>query len=420
MAARMSADNGTSGGKNQPPGSPASSSDDFASLAKLTNSKDFLQKYNENELRNAASLSSHRATQQQQLSPRLAASASPNSSSEGSIGRHSGASPYSALGTSFTPNAYLAAAAVALAQQQQQQAASAQQQQVAAAAQPSPSSTPGATSNDILSKDLFTRFNPALAAAAAASAALPGLAPISPLSSAAAAAATMQRLLLQNSPGTAALFGKSLSELQKLQAEQQQQQQALLATRYAAIMKGVLAPSGGGATSPSPSKDMDFYGDTPEQDGPIDLSMKRRLASLTEALNLSTQAQHMTIGDHDSGFSPSSNEDNVFHNQSGSSFLSKFGARQHRSKIALDLTGNSACNDSDEHVDVDDYDDEDEHCDDDADLEHADSGSVDIDVSSNTSHKVSKDSRSSSPKATGSGRAQPSHSVRRQEIECAP
>nr|XP_046915819.1 zygotic gap protein knirps-like [Dermatophagoides farinae] len=310
---------------------------------KIGDSKDFLAKYKENELRNTSTVvnnfneltaaaaaaavaqnnnnNNNNSSHSHRISPRLAASPS-TTNSEGSLGGHrSVSSPFhpglfdsAKMANTFT-NPYLpaaAAAAAAAAQQQQQQQAI--------------NSLPF-NANDFQKEfnNLASRFNPGT---------IP-LAPISPLSPLNAA---VSRLFLQNNNAANAfsVLGKRFSELQKLQNEQLLLNQAasqFLNPTATALQQAVLKQQPGlnssiGTVVPS-QKDLveemtnglrEFYGDTPEQDGPIDLSVKRlsdyrelSLAAATSELMSKCHSQKIP-GDHDSGFSPSSNEDN--HNTS--------------------------------------------------------------------------------------------------------
>ncbi|OTF77040.1 hypothetical protein BLA29_003727, partial [Euroglyphus maynei] len=310
---------------------------------KIADTKEFLAKYKENELRNtsavvnnineftaaaaaaaaaAAVAQNNNNSHSHRISPRLAASPS-TTNSEGSLSGHrSVSSPFhpglfdsAKMANPFT-NPYLpaaAAAAAAAAQQQQQQ---------------SVNSLPF-NANDFQKEfnNLANRFNPGT---------IP-LAPISPLSPLNAA---VSRLFLQNNNNAAnaiSVLGKRFSELQKLQNEQLLLNQAasrfLNPTTATAIQQAVLKQQPGlnSSTVVSSQKDLveemtngihQFYGDTiSEQDGPIDLSIKRlsdykelTLAAATAELLMSKCHQQKIPGDHDSGFSPSSNEDN--HNTS--------------------------------------------------------------------------------------------------------
>lgn len=309
--------------------------------------KDFIAKYKENEMRNSNSASGismssgdhpmnssnhhNHGHHPMSSSPRLN---SPNSSSEGgsSMGRVSVSSPYSSLfeaakvpafpspflsaSASLGPSMAAAAAAAAAANQQHQQ---------------------NQMNHDFQKEfnNLASRFNPAAAAAAAAAAA--GLTPlstsnISPLSPLNAA---VSRLFLQN---TSALLEKRFSDLQKLQSAEQLFQASRFLPLQAAALSSVLkqqqsspAKSGRGSLSEDMELEMaaaaggealasmlqlqpQFYGaEVPEQDRPIDLSVKRldeykELRLLAESG--SSKCSGKTVpGDHDSGFSPSSNED---------------------------------------------------------------------------------------------------------------
>ena len=245
-------------------------SDDIAS--KLNDSKDFLSKYKDNELKSigpgggANSMSELNS----RISPRLT---SPNSS-EGSIGR-SMSSPYSALfdgtkGTNFA-SPYMPAN--------------------------------NFNANDLQKEftNLASRFNPA--------ATLP-LTPISPLSPLNAA---VSRLFLQNT-----ILGKRFNELQKMQNEQ-----LLSASRFLPFpsLNNVLKPSSKDVVDEMTNGMRDFYADVPEQEGPIDLSVKR-ISDFKELTIASVNnCPKQVPGDHDSGFSPSSNEDN--HNTSPLDLTSK-------------------------------------------------------------------------------------------------
>lgn len=278
-------------------GSNSSKNGSINEELKIADPKEFLAKYKENELRNnsvvnnlnelTAATAAVNHSHPHRISPRLAQS--PSANSDGSLGR-SVSSPFhpslfdsAKMSHSFT-NAYLPAAAAA--------AAVAVNQQAAAAA--------AFNSNEFQKEfnNLANRFN---------SASIP-LAPISPLSPLNAA---VNRLFLQNT-----MFNKRLSEIQKLQSEQ------LLLNHASRLLSPAL--NSNVFRQPS-SKDLienmtngikEFYGDTPEQERPIDLSVKR----LTEFKELTLAAVELAKcsknvpGDRDSGFSPSSNEDN--HNTS--------------------------------------------------------------------------------------------------------
>lgn len=410
---------------NAPKSSSLSVSSDPDDInARLTeSSKDFLAKFKENEMRNAAAaamasyaneLSNGRGNIQSPGSLRTTGggAGSPNSS-DGSYsgGRHS---PYSVGSLNnlrlplamdgkmsaspafpFFPAAAVAAAAAAAGQQQQQQqqqaslvgglrnAATAadvaeqfQRQAIAAAL------AAGGVGGDPFGA-LANRFSPimpnvgasaggggggpderqlaaAMAAACAAGAPISSpLGPISPFNS------VVNRLLIQNN------FGKRLNDLQKFQnAEQlltasqflqpqlhgldlkpptsttatavpnqknlaekaaaaaaaaQVQAQAAAAVAMAAAinnsngggsMSAASVGGGAAAATASASNMRDFYGDIAEQDRPIDLSTKRSFAEFseltlnTDLLKLSSSLSKPVLGDHDSGFSPSSNEDN--------------------------------------------------------------------------------------------------------------
>nr|XP_027197622.1 zygotic gap protein knirps-like isoform X3 [Dermatophagoides pteronyssinus] len=307
---------------------------------KISDTKEFLAKFKENELRNTSAVvnnlneltaaaaaaavaqnNNNNNSHSHRISPRLAASPS-TTNSEGSLGHRSVSSPFhpglfdSAKMTNPFTNPYLPAAAAAAA------AAAAQQQQQQQAVNSLPFNA-----NDFQKEfnNLASRFNPGT---------IP-LAPISPLSPLNAA---VSRLFLQNNNAASAMsvLGKRFSELQKLQNEQLLLNQA--ASRFlnptaTALQQAVLKQQPGlnssiGTVIPS-QKDLveemtngirQFYGDTPVQDGPIDLSIKKlsdyrelSLAAATAELLSKCHTQKIP-GDHDSGFSPSSNEDN--HNTS--------------------------------------------------------------------------------------------------------
>lgn len=270
-----------------------SSSDDL----KITDPKEFLAKYKENELRQSSmvnnfneltvaaaaaaaavnnNINNNNNNNSHRISPRL--SASPSANSEGSFGR-SVSSPFlfdSAKITNPFTNPYLPAAAAAVAAANHHGANA-------------------FNANDFQKEfnNLANRFNPTLP-----------LAPISPLSPFNA----VSRLLFQN---TSAIFGKRLNELQKLQNEQllNQASKLLNPTIQQAALK---QPTSKDLVEEMTNGMREFYGDIPEQDGPIDLSVKR----ITDFKELSLAASELIKcskqipGDHDSGFSPSSNEDN--------------------------------------------------------------------------------------------------------------
>lgn len=256
---------------------------------------------------------------------------SPNSSEE-SIGRHSVTSPSSAntypmsLASMFAENSRMSQSPYHMAQQGGLigSALAPQNHHQAAAA-----AVAALTGGDL--NDLANHFNPAVAAAAG----LP-MGPMSPLN------AAMSRLFLQN---TIPLLGKHLTELQ---SEQQHLQFLANASQFLPLhtLNSVLNPVVGATSlesSPAvvsnvtqvkqPQPDLaegnaELAG-LPEQDGPIDLSRK----SLSELKELTLQTiakwgsgKHSIPGDQDSGFSPSSNEDN-----------------QHLHTSPLDLTAKRVC-----------------------------------------------------------------------------
>lgn len=285
--------------------------DDGKSLAET---KDFIAKYKENEMRNNAQASL--ADLNSRISPRLN---SPNSS-EGSLGR-SVSSPYSSLFEAAKvpafPSPYLSASA----------------------------SLGPAMGTDFQKEfsNLATRFNPA---------AMP-MTPISPLSPLNAA---VSRLLMQN---TSAILGKRFNELQKQALANEQLLQASRFLPLQATLNSVLKPTSkdlveemsGNAGVAVPQV---FYGDLPEQERPIDLSVKRIPDFSELTLTAESKCLKPVPGDHDSGFSPSSNEDN--HNTSpldltAGSKRQCLSLSHHRSLIAMDI-------DTDEHVDVEEDDEE--------------------------------------------------------------
>lgn len=229
--------------------------DDLAS--KLNDSKDFIMKFKENELKNSGN--SGNSELNSRISPRLT---SPNSS-EGSIGR-SVSSPYSALfeGAKVPnfANPYLPASNFSPADLQKE------------------------------FNNLASRFNPA--------AALP-LAPITPLSPLNAA---VSRLFLQNT-----ILGKRFNDFQKMQNEQ-----LLSASRFLPFpnLNTVLKPSNKDVVDEMSNGMSDYYADVPEQEGPIDLSVKRMSDFRELSIASVTNCPKQVPGDQDSGFSPSSNEDN--------------------------------------------------------------------------------------------------------------
>ncbi|KAH9400394.1 hypothetical protein TYRP_001959 [Tyrophagus putrescentiae] len=321
--------------------------------------KDFMAKYKENEMRNSNSVSgvsitssdhplnnSNSSNNNNNLgshhnhhhhhplssgSPRLN---SPNSSSEGgsSMGRVSVSSPYSSLFEAAKvpafPSPYLSASASL-------------GPSMAAAAAVAANHHQQKLSQDFQKEfnNLASRFNPAAAAAAAAAAAgltslsTPTISPLSPLN------AAVSRLFLQNS-NVNSLLGKRFSDLQSaeqllqasrflplqaaalnsvLKHQQQQQQQQHRAAVPAAVVD--LSPKRWKWRWPLRQRRLlllrlppEFYGsEVPEQERPIDLSVKR-LDEYKLELQLLAESGSKCLGkavpgDHDSGFSPSSNED---------------------------------------------------------------------------------------------------------------
>src|SRR5699024_11047143 len=149
-------------------------------------------------------------------------------------------------------------------------------------------------------------------------------------------------LFLQN---TSAILGKRFNEQQKLLSEQ------LLASRFLplqATLNSVLKPTSKDLVEEMTNGAMpQFYGDLPEQEGPIDLSMKRIHDYNELTLTAETKCSKPVPGDHDSGFSPSSNEDN--HNTSPLDLPAP--KRQCLTSLAHHRSMNTD-NDDDEHVDV--------------------------------------------------------------------
>ena len=223
---------------------------------KMTDPKDFLAKYKENELRNSAQTVGMTELNSR-ISPRLH---SPNSS-EGSLGR-TVTSPYSSLleGARVpTFNPYL----------------------------PNSNLVPNDFQNEI--NNLANRFTPNV---------LNPLTPISPLLS----LNSVSRFFLSNN----GLFSRGICNMPNLPNDTFLHQASRALPHQTTSFNKVLKPvSQDSIPSLEDATNGIVYADLPEQEKPIDLSSKRKCT-----LNESYSLNYTRVEDQDSDFSPSSNEEN--------------------------------------------------------------------------------------------------------------
>jgi nuclear receptor subfamily 0 group A len=132
------------------------------------------------------------------------------------------------------------------------------------------------------------------------------LSPVSPLSPLNAAAS---RFFFHNSSASS-LFGKGVNGMHAMQKLYNGD------LNYAAYQSRFLPIHALNPVLKSTNKETDINqnsgecADVPEQDRPIDLSLKRANALSVATLSTHSKSSKHSLGDHDSGFSPSSNEEN--------------------------------------------------------------------------------------------------------------
>jgi hypothetical protein len=151
------------------------------------------------------------------------------------------------------------------------------------------------------------------------------LSPVSPLSP--LSAATAARFLFHNS-NAGALFGKAVNGLHAIHGMSKLYGNGDL--NFAAYQSSLLPIHALQPVLKASGKEPDInqnigecYADVPEQDRPIDLSVKGGPALSEHSLKALSKSSKHSVGDHDSGFSPSSNEDNTHVNTSPLDLTSK-------------------------------------------------------------------------------------------------